>query len=163
MSDVKTRVRQSAANHPAAADLYERDFYRWSVEQAAALADGNAGELDWENLAEELRSLGNNDKHEIESRLLVLLVHLLKWSMQPSGRKSGWAGTIREQRRRIRRIERSPSLFDYPESVLAEEYADARLVAAGETEIEVDRFPEACPFTMEQILDADFWPDAATK
>ena len=79
------------------ADLYDRDFFAWSAEQSNALAERRAVDIDWKNLAEEVRSLGNAEKNEIESRLLVLLVHLLKWSLQPAKRKHGWAATIREQ------------------------------------------------------------------
>jgi hypothetical protein len=142
-------------------DLYDRDFYAWATEQSDALAKRRSADLDWRNLAEEVRSLGNAEKNEIESRLLVLLVHLLKWSFQPAKRKPGWAGTIREQRRRInKRIETSPSLAGYPAEVLAEEYADARLDAADETGLPEASFPQICPFTVADALNPDFWPDA---
>jgi hypothetical protein len=46
------------------ADLYEEDFVRWTEQQAAALrAAARAGTnlpLDWENLAEEIDSLGDH-------------------------------------------------------------------------------------------------------
>jgi hypothetical protein len=144
------------------ADLYDRDFFAWAVEQSEALAERRAIDIDWKNLAEEVRSLGNAEKNEIESRLLVLLVHLLKWSFQPAKRKHGWAGTIREQRRRInKRIQTSPSLAGYPAEVLAEEYADARLTAADETKLVPALFPTVCPFTIVEILDPDFWPEGS--
>jgi hypothetical protein len=139
------------------ADLYDRDFFAWTAEQSDALAERRAVDIDWKNLAEEVRSLGNAEKNEIESRLLVLLVHLLKWSFQPTKRKHGWAATIREQRRRInKRIQTSPSLAGYPAEVLTEEYADARLTAADETRLEPSSFPTVCPFTIVEILDPDF-------
>jgi hypothetical protein len=44
---------------PAAAEnLYEADFHRWSEEQARAIRERRAGEVDWENVAEEIESLG---------------------------------------------------------------------------------------------------------
>jgi len=142
------------------ADLYDRDFFAWTAAQSEALASRRSADIDWKNLAEEVRSLGNAEKSEIESRLLVLLVHLLKWSFQPAKRKHGWAGTIREQRRRInKRVETSPSLAGYPAEVMAEEYADARLAAAEETGLSLESFPTTCPFTIVDVLDPDFWPD----
>jgi len=157
MAQVKDKVHAPRASQP---DLYDRDFFAWTIEQSDALSRGQANAVDWKNLAEEVRSLGSNDKNEIESRLLVLLVHLLKWSRQPAKRKPGWAGTIREQRRRIRkRIEASPSLAGYPSEVLAEEYADARFSAADETGLPMSSFPEICPFTATEVLDPDFWPE----
>ena len=114
-----------------------------------------------ENLAEEIESLGRSERYEIESRLKVLLVHLLKWRYQPQAQSNGWKGTIREQRARIaRRIGDSPSLRGYPEEILADEYSFAVPQAADETGLSEDAFPAACPFTVEQILDPGFLPDA---
>ena len=156
MSAIKDKPRFREAT---AAGLYGRDFFAWTLEQSDALENRRPGTLDWSNLAEEVRSLGNSEQNEIESRLLVLLAHLLKWSFQPD-RKPGWAGTIREQRRRIaRRVLASPSLAGYPAEVLADEYADARFSAADETGLALTVFPETCPFTVDQALDPDFWPD----
>jgi hypothetical protein len=142
---------------------YDGDFFAWAMDQARLLEARRADALDWTNLAEEIRSVGNAEKSEIENRLLVLLVHLLKWQYQPSGRKGGWAATIREQRRRItKRILQSPSLRTYPGEVLDEEYADARLNAADETGLAENVFPKACPYTIEQVLDGDFWPEPSS-
>ncbi|KAB0679288.1 DUF29 domain-containing protein [Aureimonas leprariae] len=143
---------------------YEEDFYAWTVDQAARLraraSFDNRGDIDWDNAAEELTSLGNSEESEIESRLNVLVIRLLKWAYQPDGRSSGWKGTIVEQRRRLhRRLRRSPSLHRHPGEVLAEEYDSARLLAAGETQLPENVFPLACPFTIEDILNADFYPE----
>lgn len=141
---------------------HDEDFALWCDEQATALRSGRLATLDRGRLAEEIESLGRSEKYEIESRLLVLLVHLLKWRAQPSGRSSGWRGTIVEQRSRIaRRLADSPSLAAYPASIMAEEYAIARLKAADEAGLPLDRFPETAPFDVAQVLDPDFWPDAA--
>lgn len=158
MSTTKPKlVRRS----PGAVPRYAEDFFAWAMDQSQLLETRRADDIDWDNLAEEIRSLGNNEKNEIESRLLVLLQHLLKWAYQPSGRKGGWASTIREQRRRIgRRLTQSPSLRPYPAEVLAEEYGDARLSAADETGLPLETFPSACPFAVGEILDPEFWPEA---
>lgn len=145
--------------------LYESDFYAWTVDQAEKLRAratfDNRGDIDWENAAEEIESVGNSERYEIESRIAVLLIHLLKWRFQPERRSSGWKGTIVEQRNRIhRRLAKSPSLRAYPSEAVEEEYPSARLLAAGETGLSEDRFPTACPFTIDQILDPDFYPDA---
>ena len=78
---------------------YEEDFYAWTMEQAQLLRSGEFSELDIENIAEELETMGRSDKREIESRLTVLLAHLLKWQLQVGLRSKSWSGTIREQRR----------------------------------------------------------------
>jgi hypothetical protein len=139
---------------------YEEDFALWSAEQAALLRAGQLERIDAVNLAEEVESLGNSNRREIESRLSVLLIHLLKWHYQPQSRSGSWRATINEQRKRIARvIKDSPSLRAYPAEVLAEEYEIARERAAVETTIYLDLFPESCPYTIEQILDPGFLPE----
>ncbi|MCP3053639.1 DUF29 domain-containing protein [Aurantimonas marianensis] len=142
------------------ADLYERDFYAWTQDQAAKLRARAHNAIDWENAAEEIETLGRSEKRELESRLGVLLLHLLKWRYQPEGRSNSWRGTINEQRRRIgREIVASPSLAGYPGQILYEEYPDARLKAAGETGLSEETFPLDCPFTIDQILHETFYPE----
>ena len=153
MADLKTRTRPTAA--------YEADFHAWTKDQAARLRDLRPNSIDWENVAEEIESLGRSEKREIESRMGVLLVHLLKWAHQPERRKLGWRATITEQRRKLARaVEESPSLGAYPETVLADEYEVARARAADETDLPEETFPVTCPFTIEEVLDPGFWPEA---
>jgi len=140
---------------------YEEDFALWSAEQAALLRAGSLDGLDRENVAEEIECLGRSEKREIESRLNVAIVHLLKWRFQPEKRKSGWKASILEARRQLSRtLRESPSLKSYPSNVVDEEYESARLKTADETGLPEDAFPTACPFTIEQILDTDFLPNA---
>jgi predicted DNA-binding ribbon-helix-helix protein len=58
--------------------MYETDFYLWTQEQATLLREGRLDELDVPNLVEEIDSLGRSQRHELRSRLRVLLMHLLK-------------------------------------------------------------------------------------
>jgi hypothetical protein len=144
------------------ADLYDRDFFEWTVIQARALREERPAGLDWSNLAEEIESLGRSDKRSIASNLNVIIAHLLKWQYQPQKRKAGWKASIAEHRARLRGlIKESPSLRSYPAEVLPDEYPLARLKAIDETELPESALPEECPFTIEQILDPDFWPEKA--
>lgn len=141
--------------------LYERDFYAWTREQAAKLRARAHNDVDWENAAEEIESLGRSDKYEIESRMEVLLLHLLKWKYQADKRKAGWEATATGQRLRIlKRVKESPSLRAYPEAVLQDAYRIARAAAEGETGLPLGSFPEICPFPSERVLDETFWPEA---
>jgi hypothetical protein len=142
-------------------DLYERDFCAWAEEQARLLRERRFGEIDLERLTDEVDDLAQRHRDEIESRLGKLLSHLLKWQIQPEGRCGSGRATILEQRTRIaKRLLRSPSLRDYPESVLGDEYALARREAAAETGTPLERLPSESPFTIAQILDMDYFPDA---
>ncbi|WP_152047231.1 DUF29 domain-containing protein [Aureimonas psammosilenae] len=147
-------------------DLYEEDFYAWTQDQAAKLraraAFDNRGDIDWQNTAEEIESVGASEKREIRSRLRVIALHLLKWRYEPEKRKSGWRSTIDTQRERMAMvIEDSPSLRGFPSCALESAYGLARIKAADETGLPESVFPASCPFKIKQILDSDFFPEAA--
>jgi hypothetical protein len=139
---------------------YEEDFYAWTAEQARLLRSGELTSIDVANIAEEIESLGRSDKRAIESRLTVLLMHLLKWQIQSKMRSQSWSGTILEQRRRIEKLLReSPSLRASVNEALAEAYSDAREAASNETGLPEIDFPSECPFTPEQVLSRSFLPE----
>jgi Domain of unknown function DUF29 len=145
----------------AAIDLigFGEDYHAWVLEQIELLKAGRFADLDVEHLADELKSLVTSEQQEIDSRLTVLLQHLLKWEFQPARRSNSWRATILEQRFRINRvIQRSPSLRRYPATVLEQEYLLARLRAADQTGITLDKFPPSCPYTAAEALDEKFWP-----
>jgi len=136
------------------------DFALWGAEQAALMRAGKLDRLDIENVAGELDYLGSSQQNEIESRLNVLIAHLLKWQFQPAKRTNSWRATLGEQRKQIAKIlRRSPSLKNYPQSVLEEEYPIGRLKASGETGLSEEKFPAVCPYSIEDILDPSFYPD----
>ncbi|WP_095203148.1 DUF29 domain-containing protein [Mesorhizobium carmichaelinearum] len=138
---------------------YEADYAQWCAEQGALLREGRLSDLDRENLAEEIESLGRSDKREIASRLGTLVLHLLKWEFQPEQRKAGWLLTIREQRHRIDDLlDESPSLKAYPAQRLAREFKIARLKALDETGMRDRDFPVDCPYAIREILDHDYFP-----
>jgi hypothetical protein len=111
-------------------------------------------------LIDEIRDMARRQRKAIRSDLIVVLTHLLQWHHQPERRSTGWTGSIVDHRRRIRdEIEESPSLAGYPGEVLARCYRGAREQAAAETGWPQARFPEACPYTIEQVLSPDFLPD----
>lgn len=138
---------------------YEIDFNLWGLEQARLLREGRWAELDLENIAEEIESLGRSQKTELRSRLGVLLLHLLKWHYQPEKRKYGWRATIIEQRVSIEGVvETSPSLRRYPAEMLDRMYGLARVKAADATGIAERALPETCPYTIEEVLRSSFYP-----
>lgn len=142
-----------------AASGYDHDYHAWLTRQAALLAERRFTDLDLDNLIDEIQDLARSEKREIDNRLNVLLIHLLKWSHQPAQRSGGWASTIIEQRARLlKRLQESPSLRGYPGEVLDEEYAIARDKAAAETGLRAATFPKTCPYTIDHVLDPDFLP-----
>ncbi|MGL5033184.1 MAG: DUF29 domain-containing protein [Microcystaceae cyanobacterium] len=139
--------------------LYEQDFNLWIEQTINYLQDGDLTNLDRENLIEEIQSMGNSDKRETFSRLKVLIMHLLKWKYQPQKRSSSWLNTIDEQREQIELIlKNSPSLKPYFQEILSDCYQKAIRAAVNETNLPRQTFPIECPFTQEQILDVDYFP-----
>lgn len=149
-----------AAEFPS---LYERDYYAWVEQQVRTLAERRLEQLDIANLAEELGDLGRSEQRQVESRLEVLLAHLLKWVYQPRRRSVGWENTIDDQRDRVQRLlKRSPSLTGYLPEALREAYRLARRTAGNDMRLgkrDWNRiFPRDCPWTLEEVLKEDFYP-----
>lgn len=143
------------------ATLYETDFYAWTQRQAALLREEEFAEVDWNNLIEEIDSLGNSQQNEVESWVLVIIMHLLKWQHQPSKRVTGrsWRKTIAIQRIDLaRHLRKNPTLRARLPAIIAEVYPDAVKLAAVETGLSRQTFPAECPWTAIQILDEEFWP-----
>ncbi|CAK0757168.1 DUF29 domain-containing protein [Gammaproteobacteria bacterium] len=141
-------------------NTHETDFYSWTQEQAALLKQGRYMEADYEHLIEELESMGASERRELTNRLAVLLAHLLKWQNQPERRGNSWRFTIKEQRQKVTRVLRqNPGLKPAIGEHLADGYSDAILIAARETNKELEAFPAECPWAVLQVLSDSFWPD----
>jgi hypothetical protein len=133
-------------------NLYVADETAWLDLQASLIRSGRSAELDLENLGELLESMANRDRRAVESRLVKLILHLLKWEHQPGRRGGSWHGTILEQRRRLRQLVRGGSLRRHAEAVLAECYGDGVAQAAAETGLPPGQFPAHCPWTLDELL-----------
>ena len=139
---------------------YEEDFVLWLEHQAELLRQGRVGELDLENLAEEVEDIGRSQRRAVESEVTVILIHLLKYQFQPSKRSRSWLDTLLEHRGRLARDFRvSKSLKLYAETELADLYRLARKRAAVQTRLPLTTFPETSPYTLEQTLNEDFLPE----
>lgn len=150
---------KAIASSPQTSNLYEADFYAWTQEQAKLLQQGVWESLDIVNLVEEIESLGKQVRQELRNRLGVLLGHLLKWEFQPHKRSKSWFFTLREQRRRIRQLlAENPSLKPYIPEALQIAYEDGIDLAARETSLTDKDFPAECSYSIEQVLDATFFP-----
>ena len=141
---------------------YETDFAVWAEHQALMIQGGMWEELDQEHLVEELEALSRSEHSELESRLEVLITHLLKWQFDAASQNPRrlWRAAIREQRHRLTRLfQRSPSLRPTLSVVLNQNYPHARLMALDETDVPASILPETCPWTLQQILDDHFLPE----
>jgi len=139
---------------------YEKDFYAWTVEQSRMLRSGEISSIDAENIAEELESMGRSDRRELKNRLVILVMHLLKWRHQSAARSRSWSATIDEQRLQIEGIlAESLSIQPMMAAMLSAAYEIARGRAIAETGLADEAFPEECPFTMDEVLSRAFLPE----
>lgn len=142
-------------------NLYETDFHAWTQEQAGFLKVGNWADVDFEHLIEEIESMGASERKELVNRLEVLLIHLLKWQFQPERRGRSWQLSIIEQRAKLLdHFESNPSLrnSDTLSVNLGKTYKYAVISAQRETGLVRSSFAAACPYTVVQILDEEFYP-----
>jgi hypothetical protein len=140
--------------------LYDDDILLWSEQQAAVIRRLGAtrrdlpNELDVENVAAEIESVGRSELAAVQSNLQLILVHLIKLLVEPeAGSTRHWRSEIAafysEARRRY-----SPSMrqrIDVDElwqsareqSMLAYEGAQQHLVGA---------LPMNCPFSLDDLI-----------
>jgi malonyl CoA-acyl carrier protein transacylase len=134
------------------AELYQSDEVAWLEQMAALAAEGDTASLDLAHLGEYLLEMARREKREVVSRLVTLLVHLLKWEHQPDHRSRSWDLTIQEQREELQELLESGALRNHAQQELAQAYRKAVRRAAVETEKAEKDFPEECPYHWDQIL-----------
>ena len=152
-------LTQTGEPHPLAG-LYDSDVYGWAIKNAELIRQGRFDDIDVENVAEEIESVGKSEKRALESRLTILLTHLLKWRFQSDRRGRSWQLTVKEQRLAVaRNLRKNPSLKPSLDEIIADAYQSARVIAARETGLDENVFPENCPFSSEQVLEQSYLPD----
>lgn len=142
-------------------ELYQKDYNLWIERTIKLIQEKNFNQVDWENVVEELESLGKSDKRELRNRLVVLLEHLLKlayWEAERDNNQRGWRATIREQRRQIQvLLEDSPSLKSFLTNIFSQCYASAREETIEKTGLASSVFPQESPFTVEDSLNPEYF------
>lgn len=137
--------------------LHKSDFCLWATKSAELIKAGKFKKLNIEHLVEEVESIGASEKRALESRLIELMQHLLKWQFQPEKRENSWGISINKQRVGIEKIlHDNPSLKYNLNKRINRCYQYARRYAAIETKLPLKKFPEECIYTLEQLEDFDF-------
>lgn len=140
--------------------LYERDFYQWLIITVKLLRENAFEQIDLDNLIKELEGTARKTQNTLKSNLRVLLMNLLQYKYEPSLCSESYQSTVLKHRLRILDIfSESPSLKSYFTEVVDQSYIHARKLAYSTTNLPLERFPETCPFTQEQILNIDYWPE----
>lgn len=149
--------------HPVASTELSPDYWQdgfgWANAQAQLLRERRWDLIDLENIAEEIESVGRSEQDAAESALRVLMMHILKWQMQPERRGRSWALSIATQRTHYQqRMRKNPSLKSKLEEMLADSYRLARLEAAKEMDVPLKTIPTDPP-GWDLILDQPFEVD----
>jgi hypothetical protein len=151
---------------PPAGDLYEDDFPLWAEHQATLLRAKRFDELDLDNLIEEVEDLSRRERKSVESYVETIIEHLLKVAFSPNDRpRRGWLVTVDKQRAKLAR-ELTATLRNHLQSELPALYAGLRRPTARQLEkdgVSLDALPSTCPYSVDQILDPDWYPDSPHK
>lgn len=136
--------------------LYDTDVVEWAEHQAALLRRVAAGEklneaVDWENIIDEVETVGRNEISAVDSLLFQGFLHDLKAQAWPDSRDvPAWRGEARGFFAQARR-KYLPSMRQRLD--LQGIYADA-LVALPETSDGVPprQVPAVCPLTLDELM-----------
>ena len=141
--------------------LYETDYALWLDRTIADLKARRMDRIDWENLIEEVESLGKSEKRELSNRLTTLLEHCLKlYYTNYESDYRGWKDTIRRSQREIKKLLiTSPSLKNYWYETFTECYKDALSLLQESKDYQQFTFPQECPFPIDpdRLLNDTFW------
>jgi hypothetical protein len=135
--------------------LYEADETAWLEAMSELIDQGRMDELDYSHLAEYLTDMANRDRRRVESRMAVLIEHLLKWVFQPDKRTRSWQRTILVQSEELSEDCASGVLRRHAEASLAKAYTKAVKRAAIATGLSEQTFPLECPYTLDQLLSSE--------
>jgi hypothetical protein len=147
-------------------DLYETDFVLWTEKNAEQLRQKNFTDVDWDNVIEEIETMGRSERQAVESLLTVLIEHLLKlgyWESERERNARHWIGEIASFRVQLRRKIKTTTLKNHAETFFADAYSDAResLIEAGYIEETV--IPIELIFSLEQVLEKNWFPIAVDR
>lgn len=143
------------SSHPVG-NLYEVDEGRWLEQQVSLLKTGDLGALDRTNLVEYLTAMAARDRRELQSRLTLLLAHVLKVRFQPTHVSRSWASTIAIRQREIRVLLKTmPSLTSHAATIYDEAYDDAVKQAAGETGLPLAHFGKVQAISFRDAMAID--------
>lgn len=149
--------------------LYEEDFQVWIDTTIQNLKKREFESIDIENLIEELTNFGKSEKNTLKSNLMILLAHLLKLKVQfdaPDTMKMSWYNSVIEHRQRVlNNLQDTPSLKNFLPEAIEQAYPQSRKLAIKEGKLaafgvripDESEYPHTCPFSLEQILNEDFY------
>ena len=144
-------------------ELYEKDFLLWIEKTVKLLSDRQLQELDYDNLIEELETLGNEQKRAVESLLEQIIRHLLLyqyWTAEFQYNGHHWEAEIISFRNQIKR-RLTTNLRRHLSQELTSIYQDAWRFIKVKTKL--SSLPHKCPYSLDQILDENWLPPISNQ
>ena len=144
-------------------ELYEEDFYSWSLHQAKLLKAEKLDELDTENIFEEIMDGANRCIDNMENHVVTLLSHLLKWKHCQEYRIGSYRASIVNARVKINRLLRkNPGLKSEIGQVYGpDQFADSYKIVSAETGLSEESLVLDKLWSFEEVMDNDFWPETS--
>jgi hypothetical protein len=138
--------------------LYATDDNLWLLETIELLKQKRLDELDLDNLIEELESMGRRDVNKAKSLLRQIIIHLLLlqyWQLEVERNYHHWRGEIKTFRYDLNN-HLTTNLKNKLQENLVDIYDSAVDFVKEKTGFPVD-LPEQCPYSIEQLLDEDYF------
>ena len=146
------------------AATYDTDIVAWADEQAALLrgvarqAPLVSNQIDWDNIAEEIETVGRSETRAVMSAIRLVFVHLVKLAALPHSQAAThwraeiltWLGDIRE--------DCTPAMAGKIECEALWQRAvrEATMALSDDPTIGLESLPMTCPFTLTVLLDENF-------
>jgi len=140
-------------------DLYKLDYLAWYEKTLEQLKNNDSNELDLETLSEVLENLVRDTKRSGESYLRQIIIHMLLieyWESEKINR-CHWAAEIVNSRSELE-TDMTTNLRKHLELVKENIYQRALRYVIKKTELNKTLFPLQCPYSLEQLLDDDWFP-----
>lgn len=107
-----------------------------------------------EGLNQLIETMARSEKRALNSQLVRLMMHVIKWHVQPEKRSKSWLLTIRNARYEITKLRQyTPSLN---EEFINSIWTDALKEATDEAEIEIDRSAANYAATWSDVFDRPY-------
>lgn len=129
------------------------EYDRWLERQIEILRLGSFENLDVENLIEELLALGRAEKSAVKTLIYQILLHLLLidyWKEESDYCRNHWLSEVNAFQILLE-DKLTTNLIKLAKDNLPSLYAKARKNAIRKSSLSDDRFPELCPYTLEDI------------
>jgi Domain of unknown function DUF29 len=115
---------------------YDKDGYGWAMAQAAIIRAGRLDSIDWENVAEEIESVGRSERSQYTGHMIRILAHIIKWEVQPDRRGMSWWLSIMNGRDDAERfLKENPSLKPIIDEIHQDALTYAKRQAVRETDL----------------------------